>query len=153
MNPPIADEEILEHVLRSFTHKFELKFRAGMAKYRTPLIEKDVALEAVQEVLDLMAYISANQLLHRHLALKADDLLGQVILQPELRDFLEEIVHYLGPKHLAAKISESAVSAPASPDPARVPSPTYASPLAPLHHLVSAGDSGNTAQLPLDLRD
>jgi len=58
----ITDEQVLQFALHSFPEPFEAKFREGMAKYTSPITDKDCLKEARQECLDFWSYIHAEMM-------------------------------------------------------------------------------------------
>jgi len=58
----LTDEQVLDHIINTHPPALAAKFRDGMRKYPTPLIEKDCLGECVPEAQDLVVYLAAAQL-------------------------------------------------------------------------------------------
>lgn len=59
---PMTDEDVLRYAKFKFDTEYEKKFRDGMAKYSTPIFEKDGVAEAFPEVWDLISYMAVATL-------------------------------------------------------------------------------------------
>lgn len=58
----LTDEQVLDHIINEHPAALAAKFREGMRKYSTPLIEKDCLGECMPEAQDLIVYITGAQL-------------------------------------------------------------------------------------------
>lgn len=103
----LSDEQILDYIINEHPAALAAKFREGMRKYSTPLIEKDCLAEAIPEVQDLVVYLSAATLQKRRAAELARILHGYHLLKGELPPGIDskwlELLDLLEPKRLAVK--------------------------------------------------
>jgi hypothetical protein len=98
----ITDEQILERAVSEFNEKFPAKFREGMRKYSSPLAEKDCIAEAKQEIYDLWAYLTAEEM-RREQAHKIAIDLWERRDHKMTDDKWEALFNLLEPKKLAQK--------------------------------------------------
>jgi len=96
----MTDEDILKELIESVPAQLEAKFRAGMAKYKEPLIEKDCLAEAVPEALDLIVYLTAAEIQKRQAHYLVKRIQGRSMQDDRL---LRELETLLEPKPLATK--------------------------------------------------
>lgn len=99
--PTITDEEVLAYAKYKYESEYEKKFRAGMEKYHSPIIEKDCVTEAFSEVWDLISYLATIKLQHSRALRLLDDFCEDFNVIPDPR--LEEIRNLLSNKQPAVK--------------------------------------------------
>ena len=97
----IKDEDVLHFAQYKIATEHEAKFRAGMAKYVDPIINKDCANEAFQECWDLINYLAAIKLQHSRALRLLEDLAASTNTQNDPR--VLGIQALLGSKPLAVK--------------------------------------------------
>lgn len=98
----LTDEQVLDHIINEHPAALAAKFRDGMRKYSTPLIEKDALAEAIPEVQDLVVYLSAATLQKK----RAFELFAQLkwkLWSQEDDEMWTELEGLLEPKRLAVK--------------------------------------------------
>ncbi len=99
----LTDEAVLQYIIKKFPRELEDKFRAGMAKYNSPLLEKDCLAEAIPEVKDLVVYLAGAQLQKERVweLIEANEDLFHV--DGEAYGVFNELKKLLEPKPLAKK--------------------------------------------------
>lgn len=98
----LTDEQVLAHITTNVTPGIEKKFRDGMAKYSSPLIEKDCLAEAMPEVFDLVVYLAAAKLQRD----RVRELVEQLYTHGSREDWWQELRALLEPRPLAVKKTE-----------------------------------------------
>ena len=112
----LTDEQVLKHITDTFPAELEAKFRAGMAKYSTPLIEKDCLAEAIPEVKDLVVYLTAAKL-QKTRAFVVFCLLKRKLWSMEDDELWIELEDLLRPKPLAVAKADQCAKIVAAPKP------------------------------------
>jgi len=103
----LTDEQVLDHIINTHPPALAAKFRDGMRKYPTPLIEKDCLAEAIPEVQDLIVYLTAATLQKERAAELVEILYHHYTDGVPLEHVCwEELKNLLAPKKLAVKKTE-----------------------------------------------
>ena len=101
----LTDEQVLSHIKENILPSIEKKFRDGMAKYTSPLIDKDCLAEAMPEAYDLVVYLAAAELQRKAaytlaMRLQQESKLGYVHLTANT---INELLDLISPRPLAQK--------------------------------------------------